>query len=272
MTDATRSDPALDPEVAREWRLTGVRLLSHRLTTTWQAARQGAGFVVKHFGPESLPDWPYVLRVAAALRQQGWPTPEPVEAPLVRTDGAWVMFHELPGQPKQPAAGDKPAEQIARGRLLAEFHQAAVATGITDQRAGFTGPEALVADPELERWLRVHEAVNPEEGRILRTYRDAAAQWFACHPGLDAPSSVIHSDFAPWNLLFHNGRLTGVLDFEATHHNFQVADFALSWRGYQDDVLRGYNDVRPLSAAEWELLRPVFWSWMFLGVKDALVS
>jgi aminoglycoside phosphotransferase (APT) family kinase protein len=55
---------------------------------------------------------------------------------------------------------------------------------------------------------------------------------------------VIHGDFTPWNLLFDGGRLTGVLDFEATHHTFQVADFALSWRGYHDDVLSGYDEVR----------------------------
>jgi hypothetical protein len=61
-----------------------------------------------------------------------------------------------------------------------------------------------------------------------------------------------------------------VLDFEATHHTFQVADFALSWRGHHDDVLRGYDEVRALSDAEWRLVLPVFWAWLFLGVKDLL--
>jgi Ser/Thr protein kinase RdoA (MazF antagonist) len=92
------------------------------------------------------------------------------------------------------------------------------------------------------------------------------------HPGLDAPRSVIHGDFAPWNLLFDDGRLTGLLDFEATHHTFQVADFALSWRGYQDDVLRGYDEVRPLSDVEWHLVQPVYQAWLFLGLKDALAA
>lgn len=59
-----------------------------------------------------------------------------------------------------------------------------------------------------------------------------------------------------------------MLDFEATHHTFQVADFALSWRGYHDDVLRGYDEVRALSDTEWRLVRPVFWAWLFLGVKE----
>ena len=102
---------------------------------------------------------------------------------------------------------------------------------------------------------------------------EAAAGWFADHPDVDAPRSVIHGDFTPWNLLFSDdGRLTGVLDFEASHYTFQVADFALSWRGYQDEVLLGYDSVRPLSDLEWQLIRPAYQAWLFLGVRDALTA
>ena len=260
----------LDPEVRARWQLTAGRLLSNRAAGTWEATRKGERFVVKHFGAEFPPDWRYTLRVAAALRQHGWPTPEPAEEPLITPDGAWVLFRRLPGRPRTPTDNDKPAEQRARGRLLAQFHTAAAATGITDQRNGFTGPDQVVSDPELEYWLRMHETVRPDEGRTLRACRDAATQWFADNATPDALRSVIHGDFAPWNLLFSAGRLTGVLDFEATHYTYQVADFALSWRGYHDDVLRGYDEVRNLSDAEWRLVRPVFWAWLFLGVKDLL--
>jgi aminoglycoside phosphotransferase (APT) family kinase protein len=262
---------ALDPEVCARWRLTAGPGLGNRAAGTWEATRDGVTFVVKHFGAEFPPDWRYTLRVAAALREQGWPTPDLAEEPLVTPDGAWVLFHRLPGRPRTSIPEDRPGEQRARGRLLAQFHAAAAATGITDQRDGFTGPAEVVGDPELEHWLRVHEATRSDEGRMLRACRAAAAEWFEAFGGnLDAPRSVIHGDFAPWNLLFEDGRLTGVLDFEATHHTFQVADFALSWRGYQDDVLRGYDEVRALSDVEWRLVRPTFWAWLFLGLKDLL--
>src|SRR5262249_55309737 len=133
-------------------------------------------------------------------------------------------------------------------------------------------PAVVVSDPELEHWLRAHERVRPDEGRALRACRDTAAEWFADNADPGAPRSVIHGDFTPWNLLFDAGRLTGVLDFEASHHSFQVADFALSWRGYHDEVLRGYDEVRLLSDTEWRLVRPVFWAWLFLGVKELLMS
>ncbi|GGS56445.1 hypothetical protein GCM10010156_13780 [Planobispora rosea] len=282
MTDAVEAGAAggawtpvgrgIDPEVCSRWRLTPGRVLGDRAAGTWEATRGGAACVVKYFGAAAFPDWRYPLRVAAALRAQGWPTPEPVEEPLAGPDGVWVLFHRLPGESVRPADADRPAEEHARGRLLAEFHEAAADTGIADQRGGFTGPAERVADPELEHWLRAHELACPAEGRMLRACRDAAVGWFADNPVPDAPRSVIHGDFAPWNLLFDDGRLTGVLDFEATHHTFQVADFALSWRGYQDGVLRGYDEVRALSDLEWHLVRPVFWAWLFIGVKDLLAA
>src|SRR6266536_1117645 len=55
---------------------------------------------------------------------------------------------------------------------------------------------------------------------------------------------LLHGDFAPWNLLFENDCLSGIVDFEASHLNYMVADFALSWRADQDDVLAGYADVQ----------------------------
>lgn len=222
---------------------------------TWAARRGGTAYVLKVL----TGDWRYQLRVAAALREQGWPTPEPAEEPLIREDGAWVLFHRLPGRHERPADRD-------RGRLLAELHAAAEATGIVEQRAGFCGPAEVVGDPALDHALRGYERIRPDEARVLLAARDEAVAWFAGHPDFEAPRSVIHGDFTPWNLLYRDGRLCGLVDFEASHHTYQVADFALSWRGYQDDVLRGYHEVRPLSEVEWALIRPVYLAWLFLGV------
>ena len=53
------------------------------------------------------------------------------------------------------------------------------------------------------------------------------------------------------------------------------ADFANAWRGYQDEVIDGYQEVRRLTDLERQLLIPAYWSWMFLGVKreiEAIVA
>lgn len=256
------------PEVCARWNLTPGPLLASRATRTWAVERQREHLVLKCFPFAAHPDWRYPLRVAQALRQQDWPTPEPVEDPLVQSDCAWVLLNRLPGDPRPPSA----QEQRLRGRLLAELHLAAADTQFFEQREGFSGPQELVTDPDLDRWLQVHEQHAPDEGRLLRTSLAATAHWFDAHPALQAPRSVIHGDFAPWNLLFEGERLTGLLDFEATHYTFQVADFALSWRGYQDEVLLGYDEVRPLSDEEWHLVLPTFWAWLFLGLRDELAA
>lgn len=54
---------------------------------------------------------------------------------------------------------------------------------------------------------------------------------------------VLHSDFTTGNILFEGDELSGVLDFEATHLNVRVADFALSWRGRYDDVIKGVQEA-----------------------------
>lgn len=243
-------------EVCARWRLTPGPLLKQG---TWEASRGATRFILKHL---DYPDWQYTLRVAAALAELGWPTPVPVEEPLA--DG-WVLLNRLPGQ---RFAGS----QRERGQLLASLHSALTATGIARQRGGFTDPASVVTDPALVHWLGVFSSLFPYEGKKLLSYRAAAEEWFAAHDTTEAPSSVIHGDFAPWNLLCTDGRLTGLIDFEAAHHNFQVADFAMSWRGYQDDVIRGYDSVRPLSGLEWQLIRPVYWAWLFLGLKDDLAA
>jgi Ser/Thr protein kinase RdoA (MazF antagonist) len=230
---------------------------------TWAVRRDGVPLVLKFF---SSPSWDYELRVAAALRSRGWPTPVPVATLQTADAAAWVLFERLPGSPR-PAG---PSEQRSRGRLLASLHLAAAACGISAPRPGFPAPAEVVGDPLLERLLRSYAREHPAEGAVLLDALSAAADWFAGHPSIDAPRSVIHGDFAPWNLLFADGRLSGILDFEASHYTFQVSDFALSWRGYQDEVLRGYDSVRPLSDLEWRLIRPVYQAWMFLGVRAEL--
>jgi Ser/Thr protein kinase RdoA (MazF antagonist) len=66
------------------------------------------------------------------------------------------------------------------------------------------------------------------------------------------------------------GVLSGVLDLDATHLNYRIADFALAWRGDEDEVIEGYEEISPLSELEWEMLLPTYWAWLFYGVKESL--
>ena len=104
----------------------------------------------------------------------------------------------------------------------------------------------------------------------MRWHIDKAMETFHRLDLDDAVTTVLHGDFAPWNLLYEGESLTGVIDFEATHLNYRVADFANSWRGYQDEVIEGYEEVSNLSELDRELLAPAYWAWMFIGVRQAI--
>ena len=138
------------------------------------------------------------------------------------------------------------------------------------QRKGFGLADEVVGDPELIGLVQEYEKHKPSEGHALRWHLDQARVCFDRLNLADAETTVLHSDFAPWNLLYEGKNLTGILDFDSTHLNYRVADFANSWRGYQDEVIHGYEEVQKLSDLDWELLVPTFWAWMFIGVKQAI--
>ena len=138
------------------------------------------------------------------------------------------------------------------------------------QRRGFGLSDEVIGDPGLIDSIRKYEQFRPSEGHIMRWHVDRANEVFNRLDLDSAVTTVLHGDIAPWNLLYEGETLTGVLDFEATHLNYRVADFANSWRGYQDEVIEGYNEVSKLSDLEWELLVPAYRAWLFLGVKQMI--
>ncbi|MFC8800478.1 phosphotransferase enzyme family protein [Promicromonospora sp. NPDC057138] len=262
-------DETLPGDLLEQWRLSDASYLGGSRSRTWRVRRGSSAFAVKWLSANVRSDWRYEARVMAALRAANWPAPVLTEEPIVRGDGVWRLFAWLPGDPAP--VEDDAAKEYARGRLLAEFHAASSSLGVAGQRDGFALPRETISDPLLDQWLTVHERRLPEEGRILRAYREAAAAQLADHES-DVPSGVIHGDFTRWNLLFDGGALSGILDFEACHNNDLVADFALAWRGDHDEVIRGYDSVRPLSETEWRLVWPTYWAWLFLGVKEMLAE
>ena len=193
------------------------------------------------------------------LAAAGWPVP-PLREPPIRWYGRWwALFGQLPGQQR-----NGPGEDRRRGRLLAELH-ATTSTFSPAPRSGWLPIRNVVFDPQLGDALRFVERHFPEQGRILLWHHEVAARRFAevTRPAL---YTTIHGDFTSRNLLFVGARLSGLLDFEATHPDHCVADFALAWRARRDDVVRGYDEVTKLTAIDWQLLTPTLWAWAFLGV------
>jgi aminoglycoside phosphotransferase (APT) family kinase protein len=210
----------------------------------------------------------YELNVLAELNRRGWPTPVARADPIEALGRVWCLFAWRPGHPAEPR---NTAESLRRrGRLLARLHADTESLTGLGQRPGCARAEALVCDPVLTDRLREYERLLPEPGRILRWHADKAAEYFSELGLTDRQLIVLHGDFADQNLLYQGKKLTGLLDFEATHLNHRASEFALSWRGKYDDLVHAYDEVRPLDDLDRALLTPALWSWTFIGVADEL--
>lgn len=139
-----------------------------------------------------------------------------------------------------------------------------------DQRPGFERADHLLNDSGLSDALEKYEKLFPEAGHIMRWHLDHARELFTNTDVARAQQVILHGDFAPWNILYQGEMLSGIIDFEAAHLNFRVSDFALAWRGHQDDVIVGYEILYPLPDTDRALIIPAFWSWLFRGVRDEI--
>ena len=196
-----------------------------------------------------------LLRGVAAL---GWPVATAVDGPVELAGHWWSPHLFLPGAP--PSTEDPIAEQRARGRLLAEFHASMARLGRFGQRRNWRRCEANLGDPNLDLLLAKHERERPEEMRILRWHLDRARERVAGLQLQEWSGITVHGDFAPWNLRYKNGRVSGILDFELAHWDHLIGDFALSWRGKYNEIVRADAEVAPLKPEEWEAITPVWWS------------
>jgi Ser/Thr protein kinase RdoA (MazF antagonist) len=221
--------------------------------------------VIRRSAEPPFGDLAYELDVLRALDERGWPVPRPLSDLVDVSGSAWCVFRWLPGSPRRV---EDEASQRERGRLLARLHDDLDELTAMGQRAGCRTADEIVQDPALHAALAGYDCFFPEDAHLLRWHAERARELFDEHGVAGARRTVLHSDLAPWNLLYADGQLTGVLDFDATHLNFAVADFALSWRGKHDADIHGYHEVRPLDDLDRHLLTPVFWGWLVLRVAD----
>ena len=245
-----------------------IRLVARRQNTHWIVESPARRVVLRRYAPgRSRGEVSYELRLLEHLDGRGWPVPTPV-APWVEAGGSiWCAFRHMSGRAPSPrSVAGAHAEQRRRGRLLAQLHAATEDLVGMGQRAGWRRADEGLFDrtgkPPAGEILSRYERESPEEGRVLLAYADRVRERLTeLLPHAPAPV-VIHGDLTPWNIRYAGGNLSAVLDFDAAHLDLRVADFALSWRGHYDDVVRGYEEVSPLEPVERELLLPIYWAWV----------
>jgi Ser/Thr protein kinase RdoA (MazF antagonist) len=263
----TDSPDRVTESVAQEWNLDTLRFIGGRENKHWLVDIGGTRFVLRAYSREQTRagSMGFELEILRRVKDTGWPVPEPVREPLLADERLWCLFTLLPGQPRSQ---QEPEEQRQRGRLLAELHESTASMTGLGQRQGWHLSDETILNPELTHLVDDCAEFYPREHHILRWHIERVREGLADLDLDGVEVVVLHGDFTCWNLLFEANALSGVLDFEAAHVNYRVADFALAWRGQQADVIRGYEEVHPLSDLDWQLLIPAYWAWLFIGVKE----
>ena len=256
------------PAVVAHFAVKVISDLGGRETRNWLVSYEGHRAVLRRYPDQSEDAVRYEARVLQEMDSRGWPVPMLLAEP-VRIDGRmWGLTRWLDGS--RPEETDRSSRR-ARGELLAQLHtESEELVGVVGQRDGWMTAEKVVGDPALHEHLALYAQIRPDEKRFMHWHADRAQELFDGADLARARLAILHSDFVPWNLLYNGTELTGVLDFESTHCNYAVADFALAWRGWNDDVIHGYDAVRPLDDIDWAILTPTYWSWLFLGASDAI--
>lgn len=244
--------------------------------THWIVATSGERVVLRRYAAScSLREVEYELRLLEHLSGKGWPVADPLAPPRTIDREIWCVFRYIGGRgPSYRTAEGATAEQRRRGLLLARLHHDMPDHDTFGQREGWRRTDEGLFDRAgklpAEVVLRAYEQRQPDEGRFLRGYADRTRERLAELTPLAPDPILIHGDFAPWNMRYVAGELSGVFDFDNAHLDLRVADFALSWRGRHEGVIDGYEQESPLAPIDRELLVPVYWAWLIASAVIAI--
>lgn len=207
-------------------------------------------------------DLPYFVEVKRHLARKGFPCPAPVEAKdgeALRTlEGRPALIVTfLDGlSPRVPT----PAQCRSLGAGLARMHLAL--SDVTQTRENTLGPASW---PKLWRG-RADTAEALQSGLADEIEHDLQAVAAAKPQQFAIPRGTVHADLFPDNAFFIGDEFTGAIDFYFACTDALAYDIAVclnSW-AFEDGkeynyskgsaLLSGYESIRPLEAAEREVL------------------
>src|SRR5262249_50307832 len=169
------------------------------------------------------------------LGGRGWPVAAAIGDVACHSGFTFALFPLLPGCTHKEQTVQQARQ---RGRLLAELHQELNVMRDVGQRPG---------------WTTALEMSNRVKGELTGTiahYRESVANRLRTAGASSFRMTIVHGDFIAQNLLFQHETLSGILDFDSVHLDLRAADVACARRSRNDDVVRGFLELVPLTAAE----------------------
>lgn len=158
-----------------------------------------------------------------------------------------ILMERLPGSLLTPSEMTKPLVHEL-GRSLALIH--------LNRFPGFGDPiqDPLNNDPKKHFTFKFEEGLEECKAHLPSDLITSAQNYYDSH--LDLLSSVdgpcaVHRDFRPGNLIIHDGKLKGVIDWAGARASFTEEDFCSIEHGdwlkeHKDTFLSGYASIRQL--------------------------
>jgi homoserine kinase type II len=221
----------------------------------------GQRAVLRRYHPGASPeDLAYEHAVLGHLADTGWVVPHPVGEPVCH-DGLWYcLTRYVPGK---PAARESRAQR-RRGRDLARLQLALRdLSQRTGQRPGWRPQHSAVTARAGIDWQACVQGLTAVSPRLGSWAQAAAGQTRAALAAIGAgelPVTVIHGDFAEWNVHYQHGRLAGVIDFGLAH---------LDSRPYELAIARTYRAPQTIDAYRGELARS---GWPLSALEEAAIG
>jgi homoserine kinase type II len=225
---------------------------------SWDVRASSMRWILRRYSTARLPAGiPFEHAVLQQLAMAGWPVPVPFAAPdgttLVKVGGRFhALFPFLPG-----ARLDDP---VLHGSILGRLHMATRQLTLT---ARPTWPTlADYARRPFPEALAAFAPADPDAAAAILRHHGLVARELAAIGTADAVTLPVHGDFHTGNLLFQDGALSGILDFDFARLDLRVADIAIALGFLAEPTARAafvaaYEAQQPLHPGERRLLAPL---------------
>ncbi len=231
----------------------GIENSNYRIETS------GGHFILTLFEELAKVDLQQIFALLEHLHDCGLPVPQPQtdhQGRILHTINgkATAFFNHLPGSSiltPTPTQCHEIGAQLARLHVYARQHNFKCRN-----HKDLNGCKSLFL--KLKPYLKQSD-INKISAELLFQQQ---------HANVKLPKGVIHADLFRDNILFDNERISGILDFYNSCHDYLLLDIAIALNDWCIDnttincqkleyFLRGYQSVRKLEALEKKWL-PVF--------------
>jgi Ser/Thr protein kinase RdoA (MazF antagonist) len=214
----------------------------------WRVQSGNEAFVLRMYKrPRTVASIQYELDILAHLRDRQWPVAAAVDGVVERLGRSFVLFPLLPGAPCQE---ENQQQSRRRGRILAKLQIELAGLVNCGQRDVWQRTDEVVQHERSCLGNCTLNVTHPELVQTIARRLDSVHDRLCATGASRFPVCINHGDFITQNLLFDREVLSGVLDFDSAHFDLRAADVACARRSRNDDVVRGYLDVIPLSDEE----------------------